>query len=69
MKHFQIIHDYAALRTHEVQYHTDISFFFKVFYSLTDQKILKLLFLYENNKADLKAYRFVNFFMCHLLPC
>lgn len=28
MKHFQIIHDYAALRTHEVQYHTDISFFF-----------------------------------------
>lgn len=67
MKHFQIIHDYAALRTHEVQYHTDISFFFKVFYSLTDQKILKLLFLYENNKADLKAYRFVNFFMCHLL--
>uniref|UniRef100_K1PPI3 Nucleolar pre-ribosomal-associated protein 1 n=1 Tax=Magallana gigas TaxID=29159 RepID=K1PPI3_MAGGI len=25
--------------------------------SSTDQKILKLLFLYENNKADLKAYR------------
>lgn len=54
----------------KIQYYmyTDI-LFFKVFFSLPDQKILKLLFLYENNKADLKAYRFVNFFLCCLLLC
>lgn len=45
------------------------TFYFLKFFSLPDQKILKLLFLYENNKADLKAYRFVNFFLCCLLLC
>lgn len=43
------------------------TFYFWNFFSLADQKILKLLFLYENNKADLKAYRFVNFLCCLLL--
>lgn len=38
MKHFQIIHDYAALRTHEVQYHTDISFFKKFFILLQTKR-------------------------------